>query len=134
MPSVLGLLEPREKKVREEVAQLREEVERVQAALAVAEDALERLAGARGTVAEVLAEAPAGDAGSARGVMAGSVVPHRAAGGMRAKQIALVLGWDATPARVEGVRGRVKRLVARGWATEVEPRVFGAVSAVSAAG
>ncbi|MEU2264886.1 hypothetical protein ABZ568_00225 [Streptomyces olindensis] len=31
MPSVLGLLETREKKVREEVARLREEAERVQA-------------------------------------------------------------------------------------------------------
>ncbi|MGP3974362.1 hypothetical protein ACTWQF_10145 [Streptomyces sp. 8N114] len=33
MPSVLGLLEAREKKVREEVARLREEAERVRAAL-----------------------------------------------------------------------------------------------------
>lgn len=32
MPSVLGLLEAREKKIREEVARLREEAERVQAA------------------------------------------------------------------------------------------------------
>ncbi|WP_326778845.1 hypothetical protein [Streptomyces sp. NBC_01445] len=80
MPSVLGLLEAREKKIREEVAQLREEAERVQAALAAAEDAVERLAGARAAVAEVLAEAPAGDAGSVRGAVAGSVVPHRADG------------------------------------------------------
>ncbi|MFE2972479.1 hypothetical protein ACFXKC_54875 [Streptomyces sp. NPDC059340] len=37
MPSVLGLLEAREKKVREEVARLRQEAERAQAALGEAE-------------------------------------------------------------------------------------------------
>ncbi|WP_169316702.1 hypothetical protein [Actinacidiphila oryziradicis] len=42
------------------MARLREEAERVQAALDAAEHALARLAGARETVAEVLAEAPAG--------------------------------------------------------------------------
>lgn len=55
VPSVLGLLEAREKKVREEVTRLREEAERAQAALGEAERALQRLADARVTVAEVLA-------------------------------------------------------------------------------
>ncbi|MFF9206452.1 hypothetical protein ACF1AE_32610 [Streptomyces sp. NPDC014986] len=58
MPSVLGLLEAREKKVREEVARLRDEAERVQAALGEAERALQRLADARVMMAEVLAEPP----------------------------------------------------------------------------
>ncbi|WP_181449587.1 hypothetical protein [Streptomyces cyaneus] len=80
MPSVLGLIEARKKKIREGVAQLREEAERAQAALAAAEDAPERPAGAWATVAEVPADAPAGGAGSARSVVAGSVVPHRADG------------------------------------------------------
>ncbi|MER5547286.1 hypothetical protein ABT072_33725 [Streptomyces sp. NPDC002589] len=40
---MLGLLEAREKRVREEVAGLREEAERVQAALGDAERALQRL-------------------------------------------------------------------------------------------
>ncbi|WP_223279866.1 hypothetical protein [Streptomyces sp. SDr-06] len=155
----MGLLEAREKKVREEVARLREEAERVQAALGVAERALERLELARVTVAEVLAEEPsAGAAGPGRAAVAGSVVPHRAegvgaevlapeyqqilavlaapeaAGGMRAKQLAVQLGWQTTPAGVEGVRSRVKRLTARGWVAELRPNVFGAVRpAVSAA-
>lgn len=55
MPSVLGLLEAREKKAREEVARVRVQAERVQAALGEAERALQRLADARMTVAEVLA-------------------------------------------------------------------------------
>lgn len=50
MPSVPGLLEAREKKVREEVARLRDEAERVQAALGEAERALQRLADARVTM------------------------------------------------------------------------------------
>ncbi|MEV0743128.1 hypothetical protein AB0I51_46070 [Streptomyces sp. NPDC050549] len=43
MASVLGLLEAREKMVREEIARLREEAERVQAALGEAERELQRL-------------------------------------------------------------------------------------------
>jgi hypothetical protein len=53
VPSVLGLLEVREKEVREEVARLREEAERVQTALGDAERAPQRLVDARVTVAEV---------------------------------------------------------------------------------
>ncbi|MFJ3762788.1 hypothetical protein [Streptomyces sp. NPDC090080] len=58
MPSVLGLLEAQEKKVREEVARLQGQAERVQAALGEAERALQRLVDARAMVAEVLAEPP----------------------------------------------------------------------------
>lgn len=148
VPSVLGLLEAREKKVREEVARLREEAERVQAALVAAEGALARLAGARETVSEVLGEQPGQGGVLTRGAVAGSTVPHRgenavasalapeyqqilrvlaapeAADGMRVKQILAGLGWEATATRIEGVRSRVKRLAARGWATEVRPNVF----------
>lgn len=56
MPSVLGPLEAREKGVREEIAGLREEAERVQGALGEAERSLQRLVDARATVAEVPAE------------------------------------------------------------------------------
>ncbi|MEU4847971.1 hypothetical protein [Streptomyces gilvosporeus] len=54
MPSVVGLLEATEKKVREEVVRLREEAEQVPAALQAAERDLERLAGARATVVQLL--------------------------------------------------------------------------------
>jgi hypothetical protein len=148
VPSVLGLLEIREKKVREEVARLREEAEQVQAALVAAEGALVRLAGARETVAEVLGEQPGQGSELTRSAVAGSTVPHRgkdavasalapeyqqilrvlaapeAADGMRVKQILAGLGWETTPTRIEGVRSRVRRLAARGWATEVRPNVF----------
>jgi hypothetical protein len=157
VPSVLGMLEAREKKVREEVARLREEADRVQAALVAAEGTLVKLAGARETVAEVLGEQAGQGCVLTRSAVAGSTVPHRgekavaqvlapeyqqiprvlvapaAAGGMRVKQILAGLGWEATPTRVEGVRSRVKRLAARGWAIEAAPNVFASAMTTASA-
>ncbi|RZB19296.1 hypothetical protein StrepF001_10530 [Streptomyces sp. F001] len=148
MPSVLGLLEAREKKVREEIARLREEAERVQAALGEAEAVLQRLADARVTVAEVLAVPPSAVVEPVRDAVAGSVVPRRAEGvtasvlpadyqrimsvlesdagreGMRCQQLAAALGLEVVPAKVEGLRSKAKRLVERGWALQVRPGVF----------
>ncbi|MEU6258613.1 hypothetical protein [Streptomyces sp. NPDC047043] len=74
MPSVIGLLEAREKETREEVARLR-------AALEEAERALQRLVDARVTVTEVLTGEPAVAPKSAlKGPVAGSTVPHRVSG------------------------------------------------------
>ena len=70
VPSVLGLLEAREKKVREEVGRLR-------AALGEAEAALQRLVDARATVAEVLAEPSCVVAEPMGSAVAGSVVTRR---------------------------------------------------------
>ncbi|MGW1870006.1 hypothetical protein ACWCPS_31235 [Streptomyces mauvecolor] len=110
---------------------------------------LERLGQARETVTEVLAEPDAETPGRVQAAaVPGATVPHRAegvgaevlapeyqrilavlaspeaGGGVRAKQIALALGEKAAPARVEGVRSRLKRLAARGWAAETEPGLF----------
>ncbi|MFF9206315.1 hypothetical protein ACF1AE_31850 [Streptomyces sp. NPDC014986] len=152
MPSVLGLLEAREKKVREEIARLREEAERVQAALGEAERVLERLVDARATVAEVLAEPPSKVTEPAGSAVAGSPVLRRAEGmaasvlapdyqrivsvleseagreGMRCQQLAVALGLQAVPAKVEGLRSKAKRLVERGWARQVRPGVFTALA------
>ncbi|GAX59036.1 hypothetical protein [Streptomyces olivochromogenes] len=151
MPSVLGLLEAREKKVREEIAGLREEAERVQAALGDAERALQRLVDARVTVAEVLAGPPSVVTEPAGSAVAGSTVPRRETGmaaqtlapdyqrilsvleseagreGMRCQQLAAALGLEAVPAKVEGLRSKAKRLVERGWALQMRPGVFTAL-------
>jgi hypothetical protein len=145
VPSVLGLLEAREKKVREEVARLR-------AALDEAEAALQRLVDARATVAEVLAEPSCVVAKPVGSAVVGSVVPHRAEGmdasvlvpdyerivsvleseagreGMRCRQLAAALGLEAVPAKVEGLRSKAKRLVERGWVRQVRPGVFTALA------
>ncbi|MET9915398.1 hypothetical protein ABZZ74_53990 [Streptomyces sp. NPDC006476] len=148
MASVLGLLEAREKRVREEIARLREEVERVQAALGEAEAALQRLVDARVTVTEVLAGPPSVIAEPPGTAVPGSTVPRRETGmaatvlapdyqrilavleseagreGMRCQQLALALGLEVIPAKVEGLRSKAKRLVERGWALQVRPGVF----------
>ncbi|MET7305509.1 hypothetical protein [Embleya sp. NPDC005575] len=80
--------------------------------------------------------------------VAGSVVPHRREGvsvevlapvyrriveladaseavaGVRVKDLARGLGLEPVPGKVEGVRSKAKRLVARGWLAEQVPGVF----------
>ncbi len=100
------------------------------------------------TAAEVLAEPSSAVAEPVRGAMARSPVPHRIEGmtasvlapdyqrivsvleseagreGMRCQQLAVALGLQAVPAKVEGLRSKAKRLVERGWALQVRPGVF----------
>ncbi|MGW1729420.1 hypothetical protein ACWCQK_42510, partial [Streptomyces sp. NPDC002306] len=48
--------------------------------------------------------------------------------GMRCQQLAIALGLEAVPAKVEGLRSKAKRLVERGWARQVRPGVFTALA------
>lgn len=154
MPSVMGLLEERERTARQRV-------EALQAELREAEAVWERFVIARETVGDVLAE-PCGDGdtppavtteeqpGQVRQAVPGSVVPHweegfapavlapdyrrimdvLAGGGgrggeaMDCRRLATALGLEPVPAKVEGVRSKVKRLAARGWLTEERPGLF----------
>lgn len=44
---------------------------------------------------------------------------------LTARQTAVALGWDSSvPSRVEGARGKLKRLVERGWLVEDRPGRF----------
>jgi hypothetical protein len=43
---------------------------------------------------------------------------------VRCQQLAAALGFEAVSAKVEGVRSKLKRLVARGWAVEQAPGLF----------
>jgi hypothetical protein len=45
---------------------------------------------------------------------------------VRAQELARTLGLEPTPANVEGLRSKLKRLVARGWIAEPAPGVFAA--------
>jgi hypothetical protein len=47
-----------------------------------------------------------------------------AAGPVRAQELARGLGLEPTSAKVEGLRSKLKRLVARGWIAEPRPGVF----------
>jgi hypothetical protein len=44
--------------------------------------------------------------------------------GLRVKDLARGLGLELVPGKVEGVRSKAKRLVARGWLAEPVPGVF----------
>jgi hypothetical protein len=49
-----------------------------------------------------------------------------AAGPVRAQELARGLGLESTPAKVEALRSKLKRLVARGWIAESAPGMFAA--------
>ncbi|MGW1619129.1 hypothetical protein [Streptomyces sp. NPDC002172] len=59
-------------------------------------------------------------------VLAGGSEPGGEA--MDCRQLAMALGLEAVPAKVEGVRSKAKRLVARGWLAEERPGMFSAVA------
>ncbi|MCX4902236.1 hypothetical protein [Streptomyces sp. NBC_00892] len=154
MPSVMGLLEERERAARQRV-------EALQAELREAEAVWERFVIARETVGEVLAESRGGEevppvmvAGErpvrSAAAVPGSVVPHWRdglvptvlapgyqrimdvlAGGsgsrgeaMDCRRLVVALGLEPVPAKVEGVRSKAKRLAARGWLVETSPGLF----------
>ncbi|MGW7427853.1 hypothetical protein ACWGJB_49475 [Streptomyces sp. NPDC054813] len=154
MPSVVELLEERERAALARAEELRAELERVRAAVAEAEEAARRAAVAREEVVDALATVPAvpgtdvveavGAAvprvevprwhrGLDRAVLPGdcaaivALVEDEAAGdggGVRARQMRDHLGWRASDARGQAARFRAKRLVERGWLSEEQPGLF----------
>ncbi|MGW4047457.1 hypothetical protein [Streptomyces sp. NPDC004721] len=180
MPSVVGLLEQRELVARRRVEELREEAERVQAELAVAERDWKEWAIARSRVGELLAPADEtghghdradrtaptadGQAGKASSTPEAekmkSQVPvwreglawsalsadyqriltaladhaRLGQGPMTCQEMAALFGMDVVPARVEALRSKAKRLVARGWLAEAAPGRFTPARGVSGPG
>ncbi|MFJ3840622.1 hypothetical protein ACIPY6_34650 [Streptomyces sp. NPDC090054] len=152
MPSVVGLLEQRELGARRRVDELREEADRVQAELAVAEREWEEWVIARSRVGEVLGpveetadHARTGPARPTQGqvpvwregldasvlsadyqrILQALTDRHRLhQGPLTCQEMAVVFGLDAVPAKVEALRSKAKRLVARGWLAERQPGRF----------
>jgi hypothetical protein len=169
MPSVVGLLEQREVAARRRVDGLREEADRVQAELAVAEREWQEWAIACSRVGEVLApvDEPAQSHARAEGTSSAptaarsrSQVPvwceglawsvlsvdyqriltaladrdrlHQ--GPLTCQELAVLFGLDAVPAKVEALRSKAKRLVARGWLAERQPGRFTLAQGVAGPG
>ncbi|EGX56686.1 hypothetical protein SZN_26676 [Streptomyces zinciresistens K42] len=180
MPSVVGLLEQRELVARRRVDELREEADRIQAELAVAERDWKEWVIARSRVGEVLA--PVDETGrghdqadrtspTADGqVEKASPTPEAAKtksqvpmwrdglawsalsvdyqriltaladrarlgqGPLTCQEMAALFGMDVVPARVEALRSKAKRLVARGWLAEPAPGRFTPARGVSGPG
>lgn len=175
MPSVVGLLEQHELAARRRVDGLREEVDRIQAELAAAEQEWQEWAIARKRVdtvlapddgdaasAEVTPEARDADVQSAprdaakprsqvpvwRDGLSWSVLSvdyqriltaladraRLGQGSLTCQEMAAVFGMDVVPARVEALRSKAKRLVARGWLAERLPGRFTLAAGVSGPG
>ncbi|MEB8337592.1 hypothetical protein [Streptomyces endophyticus] len=160
MPSVVGLLEQRELAARRRVDELREEADRVQAELAVAERDWNEWAIARSRVGEVLdpSEEPEESEQAEQREAASSVAAAKPKsqvplwreglgwsvlsvdyqriltvladrrrlhqGPLTCQEMAALFGLDAVPAKVEALRSKAKRLVARGWLAERQPGRF----------
>ncbi|MGW0937812.1 hypothetical protein [Streptomyces sp. NPDC002666] len=56
----------------------------------------------------------------------GMVAGRSGQGPVRAKEIAVVLGLEPTPAKVEGVRSKARRLAERGWLVQEASGMFSA--------
>ena len=155
MVSMDGLLDAHEVAVRSRVQALGDEAARVAAQFAEAQLALEHVAVTRATLAVVLA-GNAGTDPQTQGadvIGSGEPAPARvpvcrsglteahlpegyrrvwqavvtAPGPIRAQQLAAALALPVTAAKVEGLRSKLKRLVARGWITECTPGSFAPV-------
>ena len=156
--SVDGLLDTHEVAVHARVDSLRERAARVAVELGEAELGLEHVAITRATLAAAISgsglDLLAQDASAAEhGASAPTVVPMwrmglavahlpdgcrlawRAVGDAptpwRAKEIAVALGLEVSAATVEGLRCKLKRLVARGWLTEPMPGAFALAAATA---
>jgi hypothetical protein len=55
-------------------------------------------------------------------------------GPLTCQEMAVLFGMDVVPARVEALRSKVKRLVARGWLAEPAPGPFTLAAGVSGPG
>ncbi|MER6105110.1 hypothetical protein ABT115_23015 [Streptomyces sp. NPDC001832] len=156
MPSVIAVLEERERLALVRAEELRAELERVQVAVAAAEEAARRAVIAREELVDALAETAveevpartavpaARNAGGKADVvgwregLAADVLPKdyarivslvqedaaRGGDGVRARGLREGLGWQASDAREQAARWRAKRLVERGWLTEVRAGLF----------
>lgn len=157
MGSFLEELARREATARRGVEQTREEIAELTERLGIEEEQLSRVVIAREVAEEILGEtarlagaelepAQVRPDGSPIGVttvrewvsgMEISVLPRAyrdvmevitdAGHGLRAKQIAVALGLGDSAAKVEGLRGKLRRLVARGWLSQDSPGIFALV-------
>ena len=159
MVSVLGLLEAKEASARERAECLRSElaaaeleVERLVCAREMVSQVLYQPEDQASLEAVPGPDAPRGTP------KRGSVVPHHREGldagvlapeyrrimtvlasqtpqgGLRAVDLARMLDLELVPAKIEGLRSKVKRLVERGWAVEPAAGTFAAAAAVGPVG
>ncbi|MFI2207208.1 hypothetical protein ACH47Z_42375 [Streptomyces sp. NPDC020192] len=140
MVSLTEELQAREAAARRRVEELQSEAAELAIRLEQAREDLSRLEITRETVTQVLAELSAAEAepdigsGDAPEGLVVAVLPDMyrdiveviadAPGPVQAKQIVPRIGLPTTTGKIEGTRGKLKRLVERGWLDEDTPGQF----------
>ena len=124
--TALDLITARQTAATEHADQLREQIAKLTAELAEAEDELADLATTRKTLLSLTAE----QVNSPAPVIASEpyqqilTVLREATGPLRAKDICRALDLGTAPKDVEGIRAKLKRLVKREVLTEMKPGLF----------
>lgn len=130
MPPIWELIAEREAAANAVAQTLREQIGKLTDELAAAETELTELAITRKTLTSLTGHA---DAASADATLAGVAyqqilavfdTAQTATEGMRAKDVCLALGIGVAPRDTEGIRAKLKRLVARQILVETEPGLF----------
>jgi hypothetical protein len=127
MPSIWDLIAERETAAHTTAERLREQITTLSAELALAEAELADLTVTRATLTKLTGTTQT----SAPDVTIASAAYQQilavfgtATGGMRAKDVCTALGVGVTAKDTEGIRAKLKRLVARQILTETEPGLF----------
>lgn len=143
MPAVWELIAEREMATAAAAETLREQIAKLSAELALVDTELAELAITRATLTKLIGVAEAtipidtaADATVASApyqqILTVFTTATTTTGGMRAKDICQALDLDITARHTEGIRAKLKRLVARNVLVEPEPGLFTLAPASSA--
>lgn len=141
MPPILDLIAERETAANAATEQLREQIAKLSGELALAEQELTELAITRRTLMKLTgqAETQAETTEPADATIASTAYQQilavfgTADGPLRAKDVCLALGLGVAAKDTEGLRAKLKRLVARHILIEAEPGLFTLAPAIAAA-
>jgi hypothetical protein len=135
MAAVWELIAEREAAATAAAETLREQIDKLSAELALVDTELTELAITRATLTKLIgvadAAAPVDAAVDAtvasapyQQILTVFTIASNTAGGLRAKDICQALDLDITARHTEGIRAKLKRLVARNILIETEPGLF----------
>ena len=128
VPGLLDKLAARQAAAQAEITHLNEQIGKLTDALAQAERERDRWAGARETVLALAAEEQPDPAVLTHVPVTPGypqiIAAFTGAGPLRAKELCQALGIGTDPRHVEGMRSKLKKLVARGILTEPEAGLF----------